>query len=447
METSDHKSARIGGGSSEKAPDASVLGSTNYSGSRHATSSNRTSTGRHSKRSLANVSNNMVDHFPLSGNVQPMTSVSPRPMRRPSFAGNNAGEYDLERTSTMSSTGTAGRNESSPRVASQPAAFQVRGSPRASLNPLENEAETLILKAIEQQKVFQRNHSRNDAEHSSLLPGNVSSEAMNGFLGNGNAESDNEPTFSDVQSKRRYSLSSSLANQSTEEALANLNMVMEAIQEEEELPSSQSETSALFDTTHRVFHENQRALTRGQSTLGESFTGSASSGHSPPTRDVASSLALRNWEKLRHAVQSSRQKSPTADQANSKPNHVSTKTYREEEEAFVDLECIGERNAFSTLKPDPNEPMTHSNPSAQHSTRRKINRKMGSNGAVADLKLFVKQQRQHFFLYFRVLFLVVSSALIVSCLLFYLAGAYNLHVPHVASTVFNLLVCLQLDSF
>jgi hypothetical protein len=353
-------------------------------------------------------------------------------MLKPSFAGNNAGEHDLERTDTMSSTGTAGRNESSPQAVIQPAAFLVGSSPRASLNPLENEAETLILKAIEQQEDFQRNHSRNDAEYLSLLSGNVSSEAMNGFLGNGNAEANNEPMSSDVPVKRRYSLSSSLAlqrNQSTEEALANLNMVMEAIQEEQEHPVSQSETSALFDTTHRVFHGNQRALTRGQSSRGEIFTGSASSEHSPPTRGVTSSLAMRNWEKLRQAVQSSRdacQTSPTADEASSKPHDDTSKTYREEEEAFVDLERIGERNVVSMPEPDPNGPMTHCNPSAQHSTRRNMNRKMGSNGAVADLKLFVKQHRHQFFLYFKVLFLVVSTALIVSCLLFYLAGTYDL---------------------
>jgi hypothetical protein len=431
METSDHQSAAIGTGSSRKAPDAAVLGSTNNSGSRHRTSSNHTSTGHHSKGSLAHVSTNIADHFPLSRNVQPMTSVSPRPMRRPSFAGSNAGERDLERASTFSSTGSAGRNESSPQVLIQPAAFQVGSSPRASMNPLENEAETLILKAIEQQDILERNHSRNDSESLSLLSRNVSPEAMDGFLGNGNAESDNEPMPSDVPSIRRYSLSSSLAlqsNQNTEQALANLNLVMEAIQEEQELPESPSETSASFDTAHRVFHGNRRALTRGQSTRGESSTRSTSSEHAPPTRDFTSSLAARNWKKLRHAVQSTgaSKTSPPADKANSKPNDDSTKSYREEEEAFVDLERIGERNVVSMPEPDPVKPMSHSNPSAKHSARRKMNRKMGSNGTFADLKLFVKQQRQQFFQYFKVLFLVVSAALIVSCLLFYIAGTYNL---------------------
>jgi Mechanosensitive ion channel len=336
------------------------------------------------------------------------------------------------------------------------------------VNPLESEAETLILKAIERQDAIQQqqqSRSRSNTGSNSLL-GNVPNDAIDIFMAEEKkASMDYEETPASpatslergtnrpprppprVQPPPSIPKPTFYRNQSTEETLAALTMAMEGYQVHQAGDAYQDDLvherklteNAHVQSAAEAFAQNANLVFRGPKVSPKpsvavpqqrrpSQTVAAPS--PPPTTDHCGTTggvsgAATNWSKLRTAVQTS---------TVAELNGINITGFEEDPkmtDGMYDVE-VGHDIPFDEQYGTGDlcaatVPLTNGNngtPSGRSGSSRNKNHYLTmalSKGAVQDLKLFVRQRQRSFMLYTRLLSLLIIPALATSCILFYFA--------------------------
>ncbi len=352
------------------------------------------------------------------------------------------------------------------------------------VNPLESEAETLIMKAIERQDAIlhlQQTRSRANTATGSLLSNCIPTESIGIFTAGGGVakkttfeEGSNSvisPSSFDQRGGRlpprapppppiELSKPTFARNQTTEETLAGLTQAMENFQDHS--TASTKSTHPRHDSVESQHHVQSAAEAFAQN-ANILFNKKPSAPVSPPRRPlnnigtVPPSSGLTMPSLNLHASSGSANTGGTGDVAKisshwiTLKNAVQTSTVAElngidltidqkdTEELLQDVE-IGEdipfdeslRKSEPPPPPDqgngdrPDNPATTSSMRSNHlrTTATKTNPVLQalSNSAVQDLHLFINQRRRSIVLYTRLLVLLVIPAMTASCLLFYFFG-------------------------
>jgi Mechanosensitive ion channel len=301
---------------------------------------------------------------------------------------------------------------------------QVRTSPKQMIrlndilkvNPLESEAETLILKALERQDA-QAARSRANTGNGSLL-GNVPSEAMDVFDDEKKGSSMDEFACSHVTSFEQRSRPPRPPppprvpkpaldrNQTTEETLAALTMQMEGFQDN----YHPAEDARLLENVHvlsaaEAFAQQANLVFKGPSKV--KFAAAPPAFRRPSLTPSAEApiqpnltTGAKHWATLRSAVQSSTLAELQGIPDQDPDVEIGTDQPYDEPDA-----TLMPAKTFSNGRPNKN-----------------LHFPNVSKGAVQDLQLFVHQRRRAFLLYARLLLLLVIPALTAACILFYFCG-------------------------
>jgi hypothetical protein len=327
------------------------------------------------------------------------------------------------------------------------------------VNPLESEAETLLLKAIERQDAINRRTSRVGAhtENSSTLFGNIPAESVSLFSSPSEGTENNHEATANragpgtVDGKPPES--SNNRNKTMEQTLAILTNAMSGfnrgdLHEEKVGDSRQGGADALRQSAAESFAQNANILFRrpqkSERKNEHGADGGATDAGGHPNKPS------RNWDNRRSSVTStnSEARREHAATALTQSGHVipllqasesveiRTSTERAREGIQEDVE-LGLPDEF-----DENHKGSSGGGNGVGSSKRKGRwmpnppTMVVSKGAVQDFQVFVVQRRGSFFSYMRFLLLVVIPAFTVAFVLFNYGGklhSASIVVVHVAS--------------
>jgi hypothetical protein len=322
-------------------------------------------------------------------------------------------------------------------------------------NPLESEAETRILKAIERQDAIQQqqqSRSRSNTGSNSLL-GNVPNEAMDIFMTEEKKASmdyEETPVSPATLLERgtnrpprpppRVQPSPSIPkpafhrNQSTEENLAALTTTMKGYQsqnaggayQDDVVDVPKSTENAHVQSAAETFTKNANLVFRGPKVSPKPNVAvpqqrrpsqTAAPSPQPITKNCSKTTggmsgAAKNWSKLRSAVHTS---------TIAELNGINIPSFDEDpkkNDSFYDVE-VGHDIPFDGKNGGSGSNGTASGSSGSIRSKYHFVAMAVPKGAIQDLKVFVRQRRQSFVLYARLLSLLIIPALATSCILFY----------------------------
>ena len=384
-----------------------------------------------------------------------------------SFISGGGGHAISPKPSNLSSNTPAGSPSRT-----EPARPVLRVNDIIKINPLESEAETLIMKAIERQDAIhqvQQTRSRANTATGSLLSNCIPNESIGIFSADGGVvkkttfEEGNNSIITPGSFEQRSRLPprapppppSQLPkptferHQTTEETLAAITMAMENFQDHSTTKNStqhvQSAAEAFAQNANILFNKKPAPNLSPKRNKGDSpqqrrpsitvvnvappsgltlpsLNNVNESSTTPNTGGGAAAADVTkigaNWMKLKNAVQTS---------TVAELNGIDLSSDQKITEEFLNDVEIGEEIPDDGASPAPqdNALADGQSPSMRLNTHRSAANKNNpivqalSNSAVQDLKLFIDQRRRSIALYTRLLVLLVIPAMTVSCLLFY----------------------------